>query len=70
MTFVPETLKGFIKIFKTPYFLFINVSGNKKTVKLLVFNNIFVDYTITVVPFPPLHPTLPWPPPASQLPPL
>ena len=37
---------------------------------LLFFLNIFIDYAITVVLFPPLHSTLSCPPPPSHIPPL
>ena len=42
------------------YFLFV----------CFCFLNIFIDYAITVVPFPPLHSTPSCPPPPSHIPPL
>ena len=37
---------------------------------IFLFFNIFIDYTITVVPFPPLPSTTSCPPPPSHIPPL
>ena len=46
------------------------VGGGPIEALFIFFFNIFIDYAITVVPFPPFHSTPSCPPPPSHIPPL
>ena len=50
---------SFVKLGKFSFIIF----------SFLSFFDIFIDYAITVVPFPPLHSTPSYPPPPSHIPP-